>query len=278
MKVFKIQSELLSYLKKHRKNNSVGFIPTMGALHKGHLQLIKASKKECEITICSIFINPTQFNNTDDFKKYPNSLKEDLEKLQLFKCDIVYAPTVDNLYAKGESAKKFDFGTLAHTMEAKFRPGHFNGMATIVEKFFNIIKPKKAFFGQKDLQQLQIVKELVKQMNTQIEIISVPTVRGANGLAESSRNQLLSENAKNTAALIYNCLNYCLENKRSGVEKLKTHVESLFKKQDHLKLEYLEFVDLNSLLPIQKWRKKNQNAICIAASIDGVRLIDNIIL
>ena len=278
MKVFKIQSELLSYLKKHRKNNSVGFIPTMGALHKGHLQLIKASKKECEITICSIFINPTQFNNADDFKKYPNSLKEDLEKLQLLKCDIVYTPTVDNLYAKGESAKKFDFGTLADTMEAKFRPGHFNGMATIVEKFFNIIKPKKAFFGQKDLQQLQIVKELVKQMNTQIEIISVPTVRGANGLAESSRNQLLSENAKNTAALIYNCLNYCLENKRSGVEKLKTHVESLFKKQDHLKLEYLEFVDLNSLLPIQKWRKKNQNAICIAASIDGVRLIDNIIL
>ena len=149
---------------------------------------------------------------------------------------------------------------------------------TIIEKFFNIISPTKAFFGQKDLQQLQIVTALVKQMNAPIEIVSIPTTREKNGLAMSSRNKLLSQSAKNKATLIYNCLNYCLTNKETGIENLKLHITHRFGQQENLQLEYAEFVDLNTLLPINKWQGKNESAICIAAYIDGVRLIDNIIL
>ena len=278
MKVFKKQSELLSHLNTCRQRKSVGFVPTMGALHSGHLHLIKESKKECKITVCSIFVNPTQFNNPDDFANYPTPLDTDLEKLQNLGCDIVYTPTIDDLYVKGEKAKEFNFGTLASGMEGKFRPGHFNGMATIIEKFFNVINPTIAFFGQKDLQQLQIVKTLVKQMNIPIEIGSIPTNREKNGLAKSSRNKLLSKNAKNKATLIYNCLNYCLNNKEEGVAELKLYIQNQFKHQENIKLEYAEIIDLNTMLPIDKWEKENENAICIAAYIDGVRLIDNIIL
>ena len=278
MKVFKTKAKLLSYLSACRQSKSVGFVPTMGALHSGHLHLIEAAKKECQITICTIFVNPTQFNNPDDFANYPNTLDSDLEKLQKLNCDIVYAPSINDVYAKSEKAKEFDFGTLANVMEGRFRPGHFNGMATIIEKFFNIISPTKAFFGQKDLQQLQIVKALVKQINAPIEIVSIPTTREKNGLAMSSRNKLLSQSAKNKATLIYNCLNYCLTNKEKGIENLKLHITHQFGQQENLQLEYAEFVDLNTLLPINKWQAKNESAICIAAYIDGVRLIDNIIL
>jgi pantoate--beta-alanine ligase len=191
MKVFKKKSELLSYLNACRQRKSIGFVPTMGALHSGHLHLIEGSKKECEITICSIFVNPAQFNNADDFASYPKPLDADLEKLQNLGCDIVYTPTIADLYTKEEKTKEFYFGTLASDMEGKFRPGHFNGMATVVEKFFNIINPTIAFFGQKDLQQLQIIKALVKQMKSPIKVVGVPTIREKNGLAKSSRNKLL---------------------------------------------------------------------------------------
>ena len=278
MKVFKTKSELLSYLNTCREEKSVGFVPTMGALHSGHLHLIEKTKKECEITICSIFVNPTQFNNADDFENYPKPLNTDLEKLQNLGCDIVYTPTITDLYAKEEKAKEFDFGTLASGMEGRFRPGHFNGMATIIEKFFNIISPTKAFFGQKDLQQLQIVKALVKQMNASIEIVSIPTVREKNGLAKSSRNNLLSESAKNNAALIYNCLYYCKKNKEKGISELKSYIQNQFEQHRNFKLEYAEIVVLNTMRPAEEWRGENKNAICIAAYHSGVRLIDNIIL
>ena len=181
MEIFKTNTELTTYLNTFDSENSVGFTPTMGALHSGHLQLIESSKRECDISICSIFVNPTQFNNSGDLEKYPNTLKADLRKLKKVNCDIVYTPFIDDLYAKGEKAKEFNFGSLAASMEGEYRPGHFNGMATIVEKFFNIINPTKAFFGQKDLQQLQIVKALVKQMQSDIEIIGIPTIREGSG-------------------------------------------------------------------------------------------------
>jgi pantoate--beta-alanine ligase len=278
MKCFKTKLELLSYLKSYRQKESIGLIPTMGALHSGHLQLIEASKRKCPITICSIFVNPMQFNNTEDFENYPNTFDADLEKLQKLECDIVYAPTINDLYVKGEKSKEFNFGSLSSGMEGKFRPGHFNGMATIIEKLFNIINPTKAFFGQKDLQQLQIVKALVKQMDAPIEIVSIPTAREKNGLAKSSRNKRLSKSAKNDATLIYNCLNYCLNNKEKEIVELKLAIQKQFEKQKNLKLEYAKIVDLNTMLPIKKWQGENKNAICIAAYIEGVRLIDNIIL
>lgn len=278
MKVFKTKIELLSYLNIYRAGKSIGFTPTMGALHDGHLSLIKKSKKECDITICSIFINPTQFNSTDDLLNYPKDLTLDLEKLNASRCDITYIPEVCDLYEKNEGAKKFDFGKLASSMEGKFRPEHFDGMATVVEKLFQIINPTKAFFGEKDLQQLQIVKQLVKQTKNSIEIIGGQTIRERNGLAKSSRNKLLSKKAVKEATLIYKCLSYCAKNKEEGISKLKAFIEQQFKKEKKLTLEYVEFVSIKDMQPIEKWKGKHKNAICIAAYINGVRLIDNIIL
>jgi len=278
MQNFTTKTELSTYLSKITKKKAIGFVATMGALHQGHLSLIEESNKKCDITICSIFVNPAQFNNASDLVNYPNTINADLEKLEKLACDIVYTPKIEDLYEKGEKAKEFDFGSLTASMEGKFRPKHFIGMATIVEKFFNIIQPTIAFFGQKDLQQLQIVKSLVKQMNSAIKIEGVPTIREENGLAKSSRNKLLSENAKKEAALIYNCLHYCKNNKRKGIVKLKYYIQNQFKQHKNLKLEYAEIVALNTMRPIEEWQGKNKNAICIAAYHSGVRLIDNIIL
>jgi pantoate--beta-alanine ligase len=278
MQIFKTKLELTRFLSSEKKVKSIGFVPTMGALHEGHLQLIKQSKKECEITVCSIFVNPTQFNNATDLANYPNTLKEDLLKLENLNCDAVYIPKVDDLYEENEKAKEFEFGTLSTTMEGEFRPGHFNGMATIVEKFFNIIKPTKAYFGQKDLQQLQIVKTLAKKINSKIEIVGVPTIREESGLAKSSRNALLTTEGRKDATLIFECLNYCRANKNKGIDFLKSHTKTKFAENKNFELEYVEFVALNTILPITKWEKENENAICIATYIDGVRLIDNIIL
>ena len=281
MKIFKGKKKLVSYLNNRPsllQNKCLGFVPTMGALHEGHLNLIQRAKSECETTIASIFVNPTQFNNINDFKSYPKTLNSDLTKLKTLNCDIVYIPTIKDIYKHGEKAKEFNFGTLAESMEGAFRPGHFNGMATVVEKFFNIIKPTKAFFGQKDLQQLQIVKHLVKQKNIPIEIISIPTVRENNGLAKSSRNNLLSKNEKEEASIIYSCLKFCAKNKKMGIENLKLHIQNQFAKQKNIKLEYIEIVNINNMLSINEFKQEGENAICIAANINSVRLIDNIIL
>lgn len=278
MKVFRTKSEMLLFLDCLREHNSIGFIPTMGALHKGHLKLVERSKTTCQITICSIFVNPTQFNNSDDFKRYPNTLDLDLDKLQSCACDIVYMPSVEDVYAEGEEAKKFDFGSLDRFMEGRFRPGHFNGVATIIEKLFRIIMPDKAFFGEKDLQQLQIIKELVKQTDFQTEIVGVSTVREKNGLAKSSRNNLLSQKDKESAVIIYKSLKYCVDNKQKGIAALKSHIYDKFKRDKSVDLEYIQFVSLKTMEPILHWEGQNQNAICIAAYINKVRLIDNIIL
>jgi len=278
MQDFTAKTELVAYLSKRTKEKTIGFVPTMGALHQGHLSLIEESKEKCDITICSIFVNPTQFNNERDLVNYPNTINADLEKLERLACDVVYIPAIEDLYENEETAKTFDFGSLTTSLEGKFRPGHFIGMATIVEKLFNIIQPTIAFFGKKDLQQLQIVKALVKQMKSTIKIEGMPTIRERNGLAKSSRNKLLSENAKTEATLIYTCLNYCKNNKKKGIIKLKQYIQNQFEQHKNFKLDYAEIVALNTMQPIEKWQGENKNAVCIAAYHSGVRLIDNIIL
>ena len=278
MQNFTTKTELIDYLKTIDKEKTIGFVPTMGALHQGHLGLIKESNDKCDVTICSIFINPTQFNNSEDLAKYPNTLDKDLSLLKKANCDIVYSPQVNDLYINGEKAKNYNFGNITACMEGKHRPGHFNGMATIVEKFFRIINPTIAFFGQKDLQQLQIVKALVKQMKIAIEIISVPIIREKSGLAKSSRNKLLSPSDKENASLIYKCLLYCKNNKSEGVNKLKKYLHKRINSNKNIELEYVEFVNLNKMKVIEDWEEENKNAICIAAYVSGVRLIDNIIL
>ena len=277
MLIFKTKSDLSSYLSS-LTDSLIGFVPTMGALHEGHLALLLKAKKQSSMVVCSIFVNPTQFDSKEDFNRYPDTLSDDITKLGKINCDVLYVPAVSDLYAIDEKAKHFNFNGLDNVMEAKFRKGHFDGVATIIEKFFNIIKPHKAYFGQKDLQQLLIVKSLTKQLNLPIEIVSVPTIREENGLAMSSRNKLLSAKQKLVASMLYESLAFCKASKDTfTIGELKTHLEKQFSEQLEVDLEYLEFVDANNLHPITVFKENDNNAVCIGAYVAGVRLIDNII-
>jgi len=278
MKTFTLKSELKSYLNGIRKDKIVSFIPTMGSLHEGHLSLLQKAKESSDVVICSIFVNPTQFNNSSDFEKYPRTTEIDINILTEKKCTILYLPEVSDLYQENEQAKQFYFDGLDNFMEGEGRKGHFNGVATIVEKLFRIISPEKAFFGEKDLQQLQIIRYISKQLQLPIEIIGVPTKREESGLAMSSRNKLLSEKNLQKATLIYHILRYIKENSDNfTVDQLKKVAIEKFSYQTDITLEYLEIVSLKTLQPISEFRIKNKNAACIAASISSVRLIDNII-
>ena len=278
MKTFTLKSELKSYLNGIRKDKIVSFIPTMGSLHEGHLSLLQKAKESSDVVICSIFVNPTQFNNSSDFEKYPRKTEIDINILTEKKCTILYLPEVSDLYQENEQAKQFYFDGLDNFMEGEGRKGHFNGVATIVEKLFRIISPEKAFFGEKDLQQLQIIKYISKQLQIPIEIIGVPTKREESGLAMSSRNKLLSEKNLQKATLIYQILQFIEENSHNfTVDQLKKIAIEKFSHQTDISLEYLEIVSLKKLQPISEFRIKNKNAACIAASISSVRLIDNII-
>ena len=277
MLIFKTKSDLSSYLSS-LTDSLIGFVPTMGALHNGHLALLRQAKKQSSVVVCSIFVNPTQFDSKEDFNRYPDTLSDDITKLGKINCDVLYVPAVADLYAINEKAKHFNFNGLDNVMEAKFRKGHFDGVATIIEKFFNIIKPHKAYFGQKDLQQLLVVKSLTKQLNLPIEIVSVPTIREENGLAMSSRNKLLNAKQKLVASMLYESLAFCKASKDTfTIEELKTHLEKQFSEQLEVDLEYLEFVDANNLHPITVFKENDNNAVCIGAYVGGVRLIDNII-
>jgi len=276
MQKFKTKSDLSFYLSS-LADPLIGFVPTMGALHNGHLALLRQAKKQCSVVVCSIFVNPTQFSNKEDFNSYPNTLSDDITKLEKINCDVLYVPDVSDLYTIDEKTKHYNLNGLDNVMEGMFRKGHFDGVATIIEKFFNIIRPHKAYFGQKDLQQILVVKSLTKQLNLPIEIISVPTIREENGLAMSSRNKLLYPKQIETASMLYKSLKFCKTNKdKFSITNLKNYIKIQFSEQLEVDLEYLEFVDANNLQNISFFQENN-NAICIAAYLGGVRLIDNII-
>jgi len=278
MKTFTLKSELKSYLNGIRKDKIVSLVPTMGCLHEGHLSLIQKAQQSSDIVVCSIFINPTQFNNFSDLEKYPKTIDRDINILIEKKCTILYLPEASDLYQENEKVKQFDFDGLDNFMEGEGRKGHFNGVATIVEKLFRIISPKKAFFGEKDLQQLQIIRYMSKQLQIPIEIIGVPTFREKSGLAMSSRNKLLSKADLQKATLIYQTLKFIKENADNfTVDELKKLAIEKISNQTDLYLEYLEIVSLKKLQPISEFRTENENAACIASSISSVRLIDNII-
>ena len=278
MKIFKLKEELKSYLNTQNDKKTVSFVPTMGALHNGHLSLISKAKQNSDLIVCSIFVNPTQFNNSEDLEKYPRTLDEDLTSLSNINCDVVYLPEVSDLYHENEKVKKFHFNGLDKFMEGAGRQGHFNGVATVVEKLFRIVSPKKAYFGQKDIQQLQIIKYITKQLDLDIEIIGVPTKREVSGLAMSSRNKRLSESELEKASLIYKTLLFIKENaSKYSVKDLKEISIEKFQKHAELDLEYLEIASLENLQPIEKYNEKGHNVACVAVSISSVRLIDNII-
>ena len=281
MRVFQTQKELQIELNKvENQSKKIGFVPTMGALHKGHLSLLEQSLAENEITVLSIFVNPTQFNNADDLKKYPRTLEKDVELVKkLNKNILVYAPSVTDIYEGNTISTSFNYDGLENQMEGKHRPGHFDGVGTIVKKLFEIIKPTNAYFGEKDFQQLQIIRKLVAKYKIPVNIIGCEIFRETSGLAMSSRNERLSENAKNESKVIYQILTQAKEKfiSESANEVVK-FVEKEFKKHSNFTLEYFEIAAEDTLLTCKRKVKNKKYRGFIAVFIENIRLIDNISL
>ncbi|MBK5285847.1 MAG: pantoate--beta-alanine ligase [Bacteroidia bacterium] len=280
MRVFLGISDIKSEISKLKAGNkSIGFVPTMGALHQGHIALIDRAKKENNAAVCSIFVNPTQFNDKNDLLKYPRVPEHDLPMLEAAGTDLVFTPDSQEIYPKNEPAELFDFKNLDKVMEGAHRPGHFQGVARVVAKFFRIINPGKAYFGEKDFQQLAIIKQISKELFPAIQIIVCPTVREADGLAMSSRNALLDKQTRAEAALISKTLFqiYDLKN-HMNVPEIKRFVENRFHTSLFLKLEYFEIADENTLSPIESFNNKTKARAFIAVKAGSVRLIDNVSL
>ncbi len=259
-----------------KENKTVGFVPTMGALHKGHLSLVEQSKANNNITVVSIFVNPTQFNNPNDLKTYPRCEEKDLENLQHLNPDYVFIPEVEEMYPEKDN-RKFNFGRLDEIMEGKNRPGHFNGVAQVVSKLFDIVTPDNAYFGQKDFQQIAIVKQMVRDLNLSVNIVACPIIREKDGLAMSSRNLLLSEEQrKNVPKISETLLKSCTFVPSLSVEELKKWVIDEINKNPYMEVEYFEIVDDTHLNTIKSWNENNTKVGCITVQVGDVRLIDNI--
>lgn len=281
MHIFHGKLALTDYLKSIKtKNSTLGFVPTMGALHQGHLALMQRSLQENKNTVVSIFVNPTQFNNPEDLAKYPRTLEADIQKLTALSPEIIlYAPTVDDIYEGQPLSQSFDFDGLENQMEGKFRPGHFNGVGTIVKRLFEIVKPTNAYFGEKDFQQLQIVKKLVSKNNLNVNIIGCPIFRESNHLAMSSRNERLSAQERKEAAIIYKTLSNTKEKFKNNSSKSVTEwVQKEFKNNPLFTLEYFVIADEETLLPCVRKNKTKKYRAFIAVFVNNIRLIDTISL
>lgn len=271
-------SELKSVLKSSGKAGSVGFVPTMGALHKGHLSLVQKAVEENQVVVVSIFVNPTQFNDSKDLERYPRTLNADMDLLKTTGCQIVFAPDITEIYPEPDT-RKFDFGQLDKVMEGEHRPGHFNGVAQVVSKLFEIVQPQKAYFGLKDFQQLAIIKNMVKKLNLPVEIIPCLIIREESGLAMSSRNELLTVEERSNAATISQTLFKAQELKtEKTVSELEKWVTETINKNPFLKVEYAEIVDDTELQPVKNWNEPNSKVLCVAVFCGKIRLIDNIVL
>jgi pantoate--beta-alanine ligase len=269
-------SELQLKLSELRKSKTIGFVPTMGALHQGHLSLIDRCKSMCDVTVASIFVNPTQFNDKNDYRRYPRTLEKDGEILEKAGCDILFAPSEKEIYPETDE-RIFDFGNLDKVMEGKFRQGHFNGVAQVVSRLFDIVNPDKSFFGQKDFQQVSIIKNMVKQLNLTTEIVVCPIVREQDGLAMSSRNMLLSNNQRKEAVNISQALFYAKQ-QASGtpVNEIRDEAIRRINSSPELKVEYLEIVDANTLQTVSGWDDAAEIFVCVAVYAGKIRLIDNV--
>ncbi|MFZ4105286.1 pantoate--beta-alanine ligase [Flavobacterium sp.] len=281
MLIFNNKEELNKYLQRiFSANFTIGFVPTMGALHKGHLSLLEKSIENNTNTVVSIFVNPTQFNNPEDLKNYPRTFENDLEKIKTVSDEIIiYAPTVEDIYEGDTATKQYDFDGLENQMEGKFRPGHFDGVATVVKKLFKIVTPTNAYFGEKDFQQLQIIKKLVKKEKIPVTIIECPIYREANGLAMSSRNERLSAKERENASVIFETLKQAKTLfKTNSAKNVTDFVSKEFKKLPDFELEYFEIAEEETLLTcINKSENKNYRAF-IAIFVNKIRLIDTISL
>ncbi|WP_281297691.1 pantoate--beta-alanine ligase [Flavobacterium limnophilum] len=281
MHIFYGKAALRDYLKSIKTSNfTIGFVPTMGALHQGHLSLIQKSMQENQATVVSIFVNPTQFNNPEDLAKYPRTLDEDIQKIGNLSPEIiVFAPTVEDIYEGQTVSQSFDFDGLENQMEGKFRPGHFNGVGTIVKRLFEIVEPTNAYFGEKDFQQLQIIKKMVAKNNLKVTIKGCPIFREPNNLAMSSRNALLSSKEKQEASLIYQTLiDAKTKFKKNSATAVTDWIQKSFEKNPDFKLEYFQIADEATLLPCLRKNKNKKYRAFIAVFVNNIRLIDTISL
>jgi pantoate--beta-alanine ligase len=277
MEIFKEILALKAFLSQKGNSISTGLVPTMGALHAGHLSLIEASKLENQLTVCSIFVNPAQFNNLKDLEKYPRTLERDLGMLEKSGCDVVFAPEAKMMY-ESEPTLKFDFGELDKILEGKFRPGHFSGVALIVSKFFHIVKPTVAYFGQKDFQQFKIVEKLVTELKFDLQLKSMPIHREADGLAMSSRNMRLNESERKKAIVFYQALTEAKNRLKKGVSisDVKEFVKNKCESVEGIKLDYFELANAENLKSLES--VTDRAILLIAGFVGEIRLIDNLLL
>ncbi len=280
MNIFTEKQPLKVYLTKLKaQHKKIGFVPTMGALHQGHLSLIKKAQQKNDIVVVSIFVNPTQFDKKEDLINYPKTLENDTKLLKSVPCDVVFHPTVQEMYGENTISEHFDFGGLEHEMEGEFRKGHFNGVGTIVKTFFEIIEPDTAYFGQKDFQQLQIIKKMVKTCKLPVKVKGCKIFREEDGLAMSSRNIRLTLAQRKAAPFIYKTLKKAKKKfKKESSTKVTEWVENQFKKQEILTLEYFTIADEKTLKTIKNKESDKKYRAFIAVFAGDIRLIDNISL
>lgn len=280
MQIFKEIGPLKAFLvEKRKQGNTIGFVATMGALHEGHLKLVRDSRNDNSTTICSIFVNPSQFNNPADLQKYPRTLEKDISLLADAGCDALFCPEVDTMYGQ-ESRLRFDFGQLDKVMEGQFRPGHFSGVALVVSKLFHIVEPDTAYFGQKDWQQFAIVRQLVSELKFNVTLKSVQTLREANGLAMSSRNARLSSADREKAGLINQMLQLAVDKLKGGaaIQDVKKMVTEKLQTEAGFTVEYFEVADSENLTLLNNVTESARPILCIAVFVGDVRLIDNMFL
>jgi len=280
MQIFKKKNALINCLSiLKQENKQIGFVPTMGALHEGHLSLIEESNKNNDISVVTIFVNPTQFNKPEDLKNYPKTLENDLRLLKSVHCDIVFIPSVEEIYADNVLSRSYSFDGIEHQMEGRFREGHFDGVATIVQSFFEIVKPNTAYFGEKDYQQLQVVKKLAEKEKLPVNVIGCSIFREGDGLAMSSRNARLSEDQRSASPLIYQTLSKAsnLINTKEIVD-IYTFVNAEFDKNELLALEYFIIAEQESLQEVTTIQIGKKYRAFIAVNAGNVRLIDNLFL
>ena len=282
MILFKKAADLRNYLDAQQKQSrKIGFIPTMGALHPGHISLIATSKNECAVTVCSIFVNPAQFNDPKDFKKYPSTIEKDIYLLESSGCDLLFLPSVEEIYPDGyETKKHFDIGYLETILEGQYRPGHFQGVCLVMQRLLEIVKTDRLYLGQKDYQQCMIISRLIELMGLKnsIEVVISPTQREANGLAMSSRNLRLKEEERTKAAVIFQSLNMIKQDlQKDSFKNLKMKAKSMLEKNG-FKIDYVEIASARDLKILNEFDGKQKLVALIAAYINEVRLIDNILL
>lgn len=277
MKIVSKIQDLKGYLAQERLNNRrIGFVPTMGALHAGHLSLVKRCVDENDICVVSVFVNPTQFNDKKDLETYPRTLEKDCELLQTAGCDYVFAPSVEEMYPEPDT-RVFDFGKVMQVMEGARRPGHFNGVAQVVSKLFYIVEPDNAYFGEKDFQQIAVIRAMVKQLGMSVKINDCPILREADGLAMSSRNTRLTPELRQKAPLIARTLKESTNfAPAKGVQEVIDYVVNTINQEPDMEVEYFEIVDGNTLESIKDWKDTDYPVGCITVYCGEVRLIDNI--